>query len=324
MAQKINKNDLILFLGFLCILLFLALLISLLTLVLQGRPGRRAQAPEPGESFQIDAETLMENAARFNVSTEYLQLLLPDYLIYQDGAEYVFSPLSPALPRHEYDWDKLRYDFGRIHYRDEKLPIRYGVDVSTYQGEIDWQAVAGDEIDFAMIRLGYRGYSEGGLFVDEFAQANLDGAAAAGLELGAYFFSQAISPEEAEQGARLALEQLNGRELAFPVVFDMEEIDGDEARTAKLSIQQRTEIAAAFCRVIEDAGYQPMIYGNIRWLAGRIDLTQLSEYPLWLAQYYERPLLPYAFQMWQYTDSGEVEGIQGGVDLNISFSDFGE
>ncbi|MBQ6808648.1 MAG: glycoside hydrolase family 25 protein [Firmicutes bacterium] len=322
MARRLNKNNLILFLFFTCLLLLLALLICVIALLSGGRGEALPAEAEPGTEM-VEARLLMEHAAAYDVSTEYLQLLLPGYLIYRDGTEYVFSPLDEHLEQHDYDWSALRYDFGRIHYADGR-DVTYGVDVSTYQGEIDWQAVAEDGIDFAMVRLGYRGYSKGGLQIDEYALKNLDGAAAAGLEVGAYFFSQAISEAEAEEEARLALELLDGRELAYPVVFDMEEITEDAARTDALSIKERTDITLAFCRVIEEAGYQPMVYGNIKWLAGRIDLTRLHQYPLWLAQYYERPLFPYLFHMWQYTDSGEVAGIETTVDLNICFKPFGE
>ena len=320
MSRRINKNNLIILLGFCCLLLLIALLIcgaALLSL------SHRLSQKEAEPARTVDAQLLMDNAALYNVSTEYLQLLLPDYLVYRDGLEYVFAPLEQKLSRHEYDWSQLTYDFGRIHYQGAG-EISYGVDVSTYQQKIDWHAVAGDDIDFAMVRLGYRGYSVGKLEQDEYAVANLDGAAAAGLDVGAYFFSQAITPEEAEEEARLVLQILDGRELRYPVVFDMEEIDNDQARTDTLSIAQRTEIALAFCKEIKKAGYQPMIYGNIKWLAGRIDLTRLKDYPLWLAQYYEKPLFPYMFQMWQYTDSGSVAGISTSVDLNICFQPFGK
>lgn len=311
-----NQSNLIVFLLFLCGILLVALVVSVLALL--GTKNWRSTAEEE-PPLLVDGQRIMEYAAQYGVSTEYLQLLLPEYLVYVDGAEYVFQPLDDRIPRHDYDWSYLSYDGDRTRYQDGR-EVTYGVDVSTYQGEIDWSAVAEDGIDFAMIRLGYRGYSEGGLSPDEQAVANLEGATAAGLDIGAYFFSQAITVEEAEEEARLALEILDGRTLTYPVAFDMEEITGDVARTAHLTTAERTEIASAFCQVIQEGGYQPMIYGNIRWLAGRLDLAQLTQYPLWLAQYYKKPLFPYLFTMWQYTDSGTVSGISTSVDLNICFA----
>lgn len=318
--RKWNKNNVIVFLLFISGILLVALAVSVLALI-----GTKNQKPTTAEEppLLVDGRLVMEHAAEYGVSTEYLQLLLPGYLVYVDGADYVFQPLDDRIPLHDYDWAYLTHDAGRIQYRDGR-DVAYGVDVSTYQGEIDWKAVAGDGIDFAMIRLGYRGYSQGGLAIDEYAEANLDGAAAAGLDVGAYFFSQAVTVAEAEEEARLVLAVLDGRELTYPVAFDMEEITGDTARTQGLTVAERTEITLAFCRTIQKGGYQPMIYGNIRWLAGRIDLTRLTQYPLWLAQYYEKPLFPYLFTMWQYTDSGTVSGIPTSVDINICFAPFSD
>ncbi len=301
------------------VLLVILPIVALLAL----RGCARQEQPEAEPILEpVDARLVMEHAAEYGVSLEYLQILLPDYVIYRDGPEYVFTPIDNRLELHDYDWSCLSYDFGRRRYNDGRA-VTYGVDVSLYQEEIDWAQVAADDIDFAMIRVGYRGYTKGGLEKDPRAEANLSGAAAAGLKLGAYFFSQAVTVEEAEEEAQLVLDALAGYEVTYPVVFDMEEVS-DEARTDSLTVQQRTDIAEAFCRVIEKAGYQPMIYGNVKWLAGRLDLVQLRKYPLWLAQYADHPLFPYRFQMWQYSDSGEVAGIPGPVDLNICFTPYGE
>ncbi|MDO4731904.1 MAG: glycoside hydrolase family 25 protein [Bacillota bacterium] len=316
-ARQLNNKNIIILLSFLCLILLLALLICLGVLISLDPP---APAVTEEEEESVPLSSLVRYADTFNVSSEYLQTILPSHLFYRDQGVLVCTPLDERLPLHDHSWDSLVYDFGRIRYEEEGRPVSYGVDISYFQGNIDWQAVATDGIDFAMVRLGYRGYSEGGIFEDEFARANLQGAEEAGLELGAYFFSQAINEEEALEEAEFVLELLEGRELSYPIAFDMEEIDDSSARTANLSVEQRSKITESFCSAIEKAGYQAIIYGNIPWLAGRLDLPSLREYPLWLAQYYERPLFPYAFSIWQYTESGQVAGISTPVDLNICFT----
>lgn len=192
-----------------------------------------------------------------------------------------------------------------------------GVDVSSHQGEIDWRAAAGDGVEFAMIRAGGRYYGSGLLFEDKFFRQNLEGAAAAGLETGVYFFSQAVTAEEAREEARFLLELLDGRTLDGPVVFDWENISGAAARTDGVDPATVTAMADAFCREVEAAGYSPMIYFNQHIAYLLYDLEGVAHYPFWIAQYGTEPGFYYDFQMWQYTDAGTVAGIDGPVDLNL-------
>ncbi len=193
---------------------------------------------------------------------------------------------------------------------------RIGIDVSSHQGEIDWAAVAESPVEFAMIRLGYRGYATGIMNVDETARENLTAAEAAGLEVGVYFFSQAVSPEEARQEAEFVLKVLEGRALDMPVVYDWEFVT-ESARTGQMDGAALTECARVFCQVIARAGYTPMVYFNTHIAEDYLTLTELAEYDFWLAQY-EQPLdFPHRIRMWQYSESGTVPGIQGTVDLNI-------
>ena len=181
--------------------------------------------------------------------------------------------------------------------------------------------VAADGIDFAMIRLGFRGYGESGVLkLDDRFEENLTGAKAAGLKVGVYFFSQAITVEEGLEEAKLVLDTLQGRELDFPVVFDQEEIYEADARTDNLDPSTASDIAVAFCDAVKDGGYNPMIYANTRWFVSQMDFSRLDGYSKWLAQYYRTPFFPYQFQIWQYTSSGSVDGIQGNVDLNLCFT----
>ena len=269
----------------------------------------------------VDGNLVMEYADEYDVSIEFLQLILEDYLVYSVAGEYQFQKLDPAVDLNEYDWQQLVYtDNGRIEYNDEQYPdVCYGIDVSTYQGDIDWQAVAADGIDFALIRIGFRGYESGKLVLDEHCITNIEGALAAGLDVGAYFFSQAITEAEVIEEADMVINILKDYKINFPVAFDMEEISGANARTNALDKTTATTLAKTFCQRIEQAGYTPMIYGNTKWIASRINLAELKEYPLWFAQYYAKPLMPYDFAIWQYTNNGTVAGISGSVDINICF-----
>lgn len=244
------------------------------------------------------------------------------------------EPVEPATTQtwvSPYDWDDLtRLDNGFLAYYadDGSLASEAGVDVSEHDGSVDWAAVKAAGADFAMIRLGYRGYSQGTIALDDYFLANIQGASAAGLKVGVYFFSQAISEEEAREEAQYVINTLSGLgiTLAYPVAFDQEPItNGDIARTDNLTDAQLTANALAFCQAIEQAGYQAMIYGNQHDLA-RLDLTgELSAYPLWYAEYEAAGNVPtgeFDFVMWQYTASGTVDGMStsaGQVDMNIRF-----
>lgn len=190
-----------------------------------------------------------------------------------------------------------------------------GIDVSSHQGQIDWEQVAASGVEFAMIRLGYRGYDTGSLHIDERAAENLAGARAAGLKIGAYFFSQAVDADEARQEAELALEILDGMALDMPLTYDWEYVSGD-ARTGDVTAQTLEQCVYVFCGAVEAAGYSPMVYFNRDLSQTRLDLRKVRQYPFWLALYEQELAFPYEVAIWQYTDQGRVPGIEGDVDLN--------
>lgn len=232
------------------------------------------------------------------------------------------SDPEPAEPPYEspYTWDNLVYEEGRFYYyKDGHIASRVGIDVSSHQKEIDWAAVAADGIEFAFIRVGNRGATEGQLYLDEQFHANIQGAKQAGIDVGVYFFSQAITEEEAIQEAEFVCANLGGIALEYPVVFDHEPvtIEGNAGRANTLSREQATANAQAFCEVIEQAGYVPMLYGNKLDLA-RYDSTLTDTYDVWFAEYDAAlPSGQLDFVMWQYTSSGQVQGIPVNVDMNI-------
>ena len=170
------------------------------------------------------------------------------------------------------------------------------------------------------IRIGYRGYgSSGVLKLDNMFYQNIKGAQKAGLDVGVYFFAQAINEQEALEEAQFVLDALKGYELQLPVVYDPEHIRDDDARTDNVSGEQFTKNTIAFCNAIKEAGFEPMIYSNMVWEAFYFDMIQLQDYPIWYADYELVPQTPYDFTFWQYSEKGSVDGIEGIVDLNVWF-----
>ena len=194
---------------------------------------------------------------------------------------------------------------------------RHGIDVSEWQGDIDWQQVKDAGIEFAIIRLGYRRSETGELSTDEKALTNLQGAAEAGIPTGAYFFSQAISTKEALEEAEYALSLLEGYTLTYPLIYDWEYL-GKEARTADVDARTLTDCIKTFCSRVEEAGFQSMVYFNPHFHENEVlYLEELTDYHFWLAMYDTQMDYPYQIDMWQYSCTGTVPGITGEVDLNL-------
>lgn len=194
---------------------------------------------------------------------------------------------------------------------------RQGIDVSEWQGDIDWQQVKDGGIEFAIIRLGYRRSETGELSTDEKALANLQGAAEAGIPTGAYFFSQAVTTQEALEEAEYALSLLEGYTLTYPLIYDWEHL-GEDARTADVDARTLTDCIKTFCGRVEEAGFQSMIYFNPHFHENEVlYLEELTDYHFWLAMYDTQMDYPYQIDMWQYSCTGSVPGITGDVDLNL-------
>ena len=196
---------------------------------------------------------------------------------------------------------------------------QFGIDVSYWQGDIDWQQVKDAGVEFAMIRVGWRGSEQGLLDIDEYAQQNYEGAKAVGIKVGCYFFSQSISPEEAVEEAEYVLSLIEGWQVDMPVVYDWEYISAD-SRTGNMDARLLTDCTKAFCERIRQAGYTPMIYFNADQSHKQMYLEELTDYPFWLAMYESEMNYPYKIDMWQYSNTGTVPGINGNVDLNLYFT----
>ena len=194
-----------------------------------------------------------------------------------------------------------------------------GIDVSSWQGDIDWDKVKDAGVEFVIIRVGGRGTSEGSLYDDRRCQEYYKGAKKAGLKVGAYIFAQSITVEEAIEEANFVLDKVKDWEVDMPLVYDWEYVDED-ARTAGMDSRTLTDMAIAFCDTIIQEGYQPMIYFGRSQSIDLLNLEELTEYPFWLAMYSTIMDYPYKVQMWQYTDQGKLPGISGNVDLNLWFT----
>lgn len=221
-----------------------------------------------------------------------------------------------------YDWSGLERSGDRFaYYEDGELRSQLGVDVSDHQGSVDWNAVAADGVDFAMVRVGNRGYTEGSLYADARYAENVDGATNAGLDVGAYFFSQAVNVDEAREEADFVLELLAGRYLALPVAYDHEPVTDAEGRANNVDRETLTACARAFCERLEEGGYSTMVYGNSGDMA-RYDRSNLDDRPVWFAEYDAvQPHAQFDFALWQYTNGGTVAGIATSVDMNLRMTD---
>lgn len=276
-------------------------------------PPKETEEPAPEESVQQER---VEN----DPATDGKHTLVQ----YADGKEE-WVLISPYLPKHEYDFTKLVCQSDLMKYYENGKQTSYvGVDVSKFQDYIDFVKIKKAGIDFVMLRAGARGYGTGQLIVDEYFSENLKRATDAGLEVGVYFYSQAITQEEAIEEANLVLQNLGDYKISYPIAFDMELITNDTARTDNLSKSEKTNITKAFLDTIKAAGYKTIIYGNKEWLIKEIDMSKLTAYDVWLAQSADIPDYPYKFTMWQYSTQGSVDGIAGLVNLNISFIDYSE
>ena len=249
-----------------------------------------------------------------------LILILIPILIVSGGfcvIRMLFTQEEPVIEEKSYyDLDLFSIENGLMTYKDSSYKLYTGIDVSSHNGAVDWPAVKADGIEFAMLRIGYRGAQDGILHEDEYIDTNMEQAIQTHLRVGVYFFSSATSSKEIDEEVDLVLNKIKGYKMTMPVVFDMEEFD-QGGRIDDLSMEQRTKLALRFCKKIKEAGYTPMIYGNMTWLYQNYDFEKISKYPIWLASYSTRCPMEDKFDMWQYSNQGRVNGIEGDVDINI-------
>lgn len=302
-----------------------------------------------GESFFVEIQGLGEykdldqdgviyvggvNSGEYELTLQALK----DYVVpkkatkvsVKDKVEYVAIKDISLLMKTEADIDAEAEDTGiREALGDaDKTEIKklqkttantsVGIDVSKWNKTIDWDKVKAAGVDFAIIRAGYRGSETGALVVDPYFEENMRGAAKSNVVTGVYFFTQATNEVEAVEEASMVVRLLQDYDIAYPVFIDTEGAGGN-GRADGLDVETRTLICEAFCRTIENEGYKAGVYASRNWYNTKLEAQRLEKYYIWLAEYRESPLYQGSYQMWQYTSEGSVDGIEGHVDMNISY-----
>ncbi len=238
-----------------------------------------------------------------------------------NGAGYGWVTPKADVPVSALSAADFAAEDGVVRYQGAAYRAVQGVDVSYFQEEIDWNAVAASGVEFAMIRAGYRGYTDGAVSEDERFRENAANARAAGLEIGLYFFSQAVTPEEAAEEAAWLVSAAEPFDVTLPLAFDWEPIAGagEGTRTAEMNGAETTACAVAFCAAVRAAGYEPCVYFS-RWQGYYdYDLSQLTDAAFWVSGTGDWDDFYYAHAIWQYSFSGAVDGIAGSVDRDLRF-----
>ncbi len=261
-----------------------------------------------------------------NTVVEVIRPFYPDDIVAVSNGTFHFVPINRDLKMNSYNDENLNIlESGEYQYMDGEQVISHkGIDVSYHQGNIDWNAVAQDGVEFAFIRVANRGYGTGKLVEDDNFKSNIEGAMAAGIHVGVYVYSQAITEDEVLEEANLVLQKLAPYAVKCPIVFDVEKAASESGRMNQLSVEERTNLTLLFCQTIEAAGYKPMIYHNLEMGALMLDIETLEQYDKWFAYYNDDMYYPYEYKIWQYSDEGKVNGIGSDVDLNICFEPFWE
>ena len=265
-------------------------------------------------SYSINNELGIDEEKNFEIQEK-------EITIYDIEEGYLTVPYNFDADKHNYNWnDNLDVSGKYYSYEDEEYKTKIGIDVSSFQGDINWKKVKEAGIEFAILRLGYRGYGEAGTIVlDPNFEQNYQSAKQEGIEVGVYFFSQAINTDEVKEEATFVLSKLEGKEINYPVSFDLEKIKYDTGRTDNLTMEEITSMTLEFCKIIEENGYVASVYGNSKTFTTKMKLELFNDYNKWYADYQETPLYPYEFSIWQYTETGSVDGIKGNVDIDIQF-----
>lgn len=260
--------------------------------------------------------TVPENAARVNVKEQV------EYAAIEDISMLIKTEdeINPELDDTEVK--DLREDTDKTEVKKLRAPVgnaSIGIDVSKWNKDIDWEKVKEAGVEFVIIRCGYRGSTTGSLVIDPYFERNIHGAQEAGLNVGVYFFTQAVDEVEAVEEASMVLSLIQNQYLTYPVFIDTEGAGG--GRADGLSVEKRTAVCRAFCDTIQNAGYSSGVYASKNWYNNRLHVEELEKYAIWLAEYRESPTYEGYYNMWQYTSKGSVDGIEGNVDLNISYID---
>lgn len=291
-------------------------------------------APTPGTTPQPDTLQLYDEAQRtvvaqsgfmLTASTVVVENLYSGWYPSKSDKQAYYDPSTHKKVTGEKVIAGVRYKFdGNGKFEGEVVVSGKfkGVDVSKYQGNINWNQVKASGVEFAIIRVGYRGYGSGALVEDPTFRQNIRGATAAGLKVGLYFYSQAVNEAEAVEEASMVLRLCSGYNISYPIYFDTEKVAGDTGRADNISRSQRTANAVAFCETIRNAGYRAGVYSYASWFYNQLNIANISQYSIWIAQYRDNLTFDYNYDIWQYTSSGQVPGIPARVDMNVSKRNF--
>jgi len=272
---------------------------------------------------EISVSEFESYAKQYKLPGQYVQRFIDDAFVYAMGSTYKYVPVDNSLDMHSYNWDNLEHGtYEKEYIVNGKSRAAKVIDVSTHQGDINWNKVKADGVDYAFIRIGFRYGVKATIAVDDKFHQNIQRAQAAGVKVGVYFYSQAINNTEAREEANFVLSELQGYTLDLPIAFDIEGGESPSFRAYNLGVQTATNICKTFMDTVKNAGHDVMLYTYAKYATEHLDLSQLQQYDLWMAQYYRVPFFPYNFQIWQYTGSGRVDGIKGSVDMNLMFLDY--
>ena len=284
------------------------------------------EAKEKGYSEGVSE--MKETLRNASLEDSGVLMLLRDYfgenMIFTYGSKFEYFPINHELAPNTINNDFLVLDeeSGIITYEpDGQKTSHLCVDVSSFQQKINWKTVKAAGVEYAMIRCALRGYGTGKVVEDKYFYENIEGALDAGIKVGVYFYSQAISAEEAREEVRFLLEMIEPYDIKLPVAIDVEEVN-DTARTDNLTSDERTDISVAFMEAVKEAGYTPMIYSNLKYFFKHLNVDKLEGYEKWYAFYNDEIYYPYEISMWQYTANGKINGIPTAVDLNVCFKDY--
>lgn len=276
-----------------------------------------------GDNLIIPKEEAKAKVIEYESIIDFASWYFPDKFIYFGYDGISFLDIDETLVTNNYRDKENKSNFSylnnRLVYKDDSgLQTMTGIDVSYHQGDIDWQKVKDDGIQYAFIRVGYRGYESGEIVLDSKFEDNIKGANEVGIDVGVYFFSGANTIDEGIEEAKFVLENIKPYNVSLEVVFDMEDIDEHYHRMIHLETKDKTAITKAFCDHIKSNGYTPMVYGNSKWLIESLNYNEIEQYPIWYANW-SNYHWPYRVDYYQYTDSGMVAGINTLVDMNIKF-----
>lgn len=274
-----------------------------------------------GSTKENSQELLNEIRVRLEAGesmTAILKSLFPGHIVVASSGTYNFVPIDASIPKNNYTVDHLKISEDGIYsyVKNDVVQSKFGIDVSEFQGDIDWEKVKAAGVEYAFVRALYRGYNNGQMVVDRRFDVNVQGAIDAGLDVGVYVFSQAITETEAMNEAREVVDLVKNYKITLPIVYDIERVEYADARANKLTASERTDITRVFLDEISNQGYTPMLYHNMEMGAVLLDFSRLTKYDKWLANYTAEFYWPYEYNFWQY-GTAEIDGIKGKVDVDM-------